>query len=53
MLNAAVIFFLLAVIAGFIGLNGSIGATAAETAKLLAVVFLLMFIVSLLFTRKS
>jgi len=47
MLNYVITFFLLAIIAGFLGFGGLAG-TFASIAQFLAVVFLVLFIVSLL-----
>jgi uncharacterized membrane protein YtjA (UPF0391 family) len=52
MLWYAVIFLLVALLAGVLGF-GVIAGTAATIAKILFVVFLVLFIVSLLRGRKS
>jgi uncharacterized membrane protein YtjA (UPF0391 family) len=51
MLNYAVIFFIIALIAGILGF-GVIAGTAAAFAKILFLIFLVMFVVSLIFGRK-
>lgn len=51
MLYYAVIFFLVALLAGVLGF-GVIAGTAATIAKVLFVIFLVLFIVSLLRGRK-
>ena len=50
MLNAAIAMFLLAIIAAIFGFSG-IAASAAGLAKLFAVVFLVLGVVSFLFGR--
>jgi uncharacterized membrane protein YtjA (UPF0391 family) len=51
MLNYAVIFLLIALLAGVLGF-GVVAGTAATIAKLLFLVFLVFFIVSLIGRRK-
>jgi uncharacterized membrane protein YtjA (UPF0391 family) len=50
MLGWAVTFLIIALIAGLLGF-GVIAGTAAEIAKILFLVFLVLFVVSLLFGR--
>ena len=52
MLNYAITFLLIAIIAAVLGF-GVIAATAAWIAKVLFVVFLVLFLVSLLRSRKA
>ena len=52
MLNYAVIFFLVAILAGVLGF-GVIAGTAASIAQVLFVIFLVLFIASLFRGRKS
>lgn len=52
MLNYAVIFLLVSLIAGILGF-GVIAGTAASIAKILFVIFLMLFIASLLRGRKN
>ena len=51
MLTYAVIFFLVAILAGILGF-GVIAGTAASIAKVLFVIFLVLFIVSLVRGRR-
>lgn len=51
MLTYALIFFLVAIVAGILGF-GVIAGTAASIAKVLFVVFLVLFIISLARGRK-
>lgn len=51
MLYYAVVFLIVALIAGFLGFFG-IAGLAASIAKILFIVFLILFIASLLFGRK-
>jgi uncharacterized membrane protein YtjA (UPF0391 family) len=51
MLNYAIIFLIVALLAGVLGF-GVIAGTAATIAKVLFVVFLVLFVVSLLRGRK-
>jgi len=48
MLNYAVLFFIIALVAGLFGFTG-IAAGAVEIAKILFFVFLVLFVVSLVF----
>ncbi len=52
MLNLAVTFLIIALIAAVLGF-GVIAGTAAAIAKILFMVFLVLFIVSLLFGRRT
>jgi uncharacterized membrane protein YtjA (UPF0391 family) len=51
MLNWALVFLLVAVIAGILGF-GCIAGTAASLAQALAVIFLVLFVGSLIFGRR-
>jgi uncharacterized membrane protein YtjA (UPF0391 family) len=51
MLNYAVIFLIIALLAGVLGF-GAIAGTAAAIAKVLFVVFLVLFVASLILGRK-
>ncbi len=51
MLNYAILFLLIAIIAGVLGF-GVIAGTAAMFARVLFLIFLVLFAVSLLFGRK-
>lgn len=51
MLYYAVIFLLIAIVAGVLGF-GYIGGLAATIAKVLAILFLILFVVSLLRRKK-
>ena len=52
MLNSAITFLLIAIIAAVLGF-GVIAGTAAWIAKVLFVIFLVLFLVSLLRSRKA
>jgi uncharacterized membrane protein YtjA (UPF0391 family) len=52
MLNYAIIFFIIALIAAVLGF-GVIAVTAAWIAKVLFIIFLVLFLVSLLRPRKT
>ncbi len=52
MLGYAVIFFLVALLAGVLGF-GVIAGTAATIAKVLFVIFLVLFVISLLRGRRA
>jgi uncharacterized membrane protein YtjA (UPF0391 family) len=49
MLNYVIIFFILAVIAGFFGFSG-LSADFASIAKFLAMIFVLLFVAGLIYT---
>ena len=52
MLRYAVVFAIIAVIASLLGFSGAAG-TSANIAYLFAVIFLVLFVVSLLFGRRA
>ena len=52
MLNWSITFFIMAVIAGVLGFSGLAG-TFVDIAKFLAVIFVLLFIISLIYSIMS